>query len=541
MSSSSERGVRKVRDIARELAESESSEPPAGLLEKIKAEIPQEVRVGTAVPGPVSRSFVPRQGWLIAASLLVGVGAGVVGLRTFQLREGKNLRVEAHLAAPQSAAAKAPAPPPPAVPPPPSLKAGEAPRRAPAARMAEEPKVAEVAPAPAPKPEALERRDAASLDQLSDEKQRVQQPAQPVQAPENLPAPSAARAASPPAPKEAEGRVEGVVGQAAGGAPPGVENQAPRQKAVATEPLLSSQLQPLKKEKDQKTRKVYDAARFEESGTGAFVDAATHPLSTFGLDVDTASYAAARRALEEGRLPDPASVRVEEWLSWFDYGDPAPARGDFAIRAEGAPSPFAHGPSFRLVRFNLKARQARAESGRPAVPVAQNAVVQVEFNSVVVARYRLLGYESRAIPDDRFRDEAVAAGQVGAGHGVTVLYEIELRKGAPHWEQPVATIRLHYRAPGTGTPAETFRRLGFQDFVPAWEQASPALRLATLVAELAEILEGSPWAKPATLSDVARRIREVAAQFPGNEKVAELADLAARAARIKARQVGPEE
>ncbi|HEV7509289.1 MAG TPA: von Willebrand factor type A domain-containing protein [Thermoanaerobaculia bacterium] len=535
MSRRSERGVRNVRDIARELAESESFEPPAGLLEKIKAEIPQEVRVGTAVPATVNRSFVPRQRWLIAASLILGVGAGIVGLRTWESRGAEGLKVEAHLAAPQSAAAKAPPPPSLAVPPPPPPKADESLGGAPAAKVAEADKLAEAAPAPAPKPEPAERRDVAPLDYLLDERQRVQQPAKPVEVPENLPAPPATRAASPPALKAAEGRAEGaVVGGNAGEAPAGVESQAPRQKAVATERLFTSPLQPLKKEKDQKARRAYDVPSFESAGTNLFLDATTHPLSTFGLNVDTSSYAAARRALEEGHLPDPASVRVEEWLSWFDEGDPAPSRGDFAIRAEGSPTPFAHGSSYRLLRFNIKARPAKPESGRPAVPVAENAKAQVEFNSVVVARYRLLGYENRAIPNERFRDESVDAGQIGAGHGATALYEIELRKDAPHWEQPVAKLVLRYKVPGTGHTVETLRQVGFQDFAPAWEQASPALRLAALVAELAEILKGSPWAKQAALGDVARRIREVAGQFPGNEKVAELADLADRAARIKA-------
>jgi len=153
MRGSRERGDRKVRDIARELAESESFEPPAGLLEKIKAEIPPEIRVGTAVPGTASRSFAPRQRWLIAASLVAAVGAGLVGLRTWQSKADESLRVEAHLAAPQRTAAKAPPTASPAVPPPPPPKEDKSPGGAPAA------KVAEAAPAPAPKPEALERRD----------------------------------------------------------------------------------------------------------------------------------------------------------------------------------------------------------------------------------------------------------------------------------------------------------------------------------------------------------------------------------------------
>lgn len=481
------------RDIARELAESERFEPPAGLLEKIKAEIPQEVRVGTAVPGTVSRSFVPRQRWLIAASLLVGVGAGIVGLRTWEPRGAEGLKVQAHPAAPQSAAAKMPPPPAPAVPAPPPPSASRA------VKLAEVPKAPEAAPVQAQKPEPPERRDLASLGYLLDEKQRVQQPVQPMEVPQNLPAPSAARAASPPALKEAEKRVEGV---AVGGAPAGVENEAPRQKA-SMDQLVASPSPQLKKEKDQKTRRA-SATRFEPE-SNPFVDAAAHPVSTFGLDVDTASYAEARRVLLEGRLPDPASVRVEEWLSAFDYGGPAPVHGDFAIRAEGSSAPFSHGPEYRLLRFDIKARQGT---------ILRNAEAQVEFNSVVVARYRLLG----------------------AG-----LYEIELRKNAPHWEQQVATLHLRYQTPGGGATTETFRRMGFQDFVPAWEQASPALRLTVLVAELAEILGDKPWEKQVALDDVARRIREVVPQFPGNPKVAELADTAARAARLVAVRARPEE
>jgi len=529
------------RDIAKELAESESFEPPAGLLEKIKAEIPQEVRVGTAVPGTVSRSFVPRQRWplAIAASLLVGVGAGIVAMRTWESKGEQGLRVQAqaHLAAPRSVAAKAPPPAAPAVPappPPPSSKADESLSGAPAAKMAEvsrmdkaEAVVVQAAPAPAPKPEAADRQALESLGYLSVEKQRVQQPAKSVEVPaESQPAPPATRAASPPALNEVEGRVENG---AVGGAPASVENEAPRRKAVARDRLLSSSSPQLKKEKDQKTRKAF-AARFESAGTDSFLNATAHPSSTFGVDVDTASYAMARRALEEGRLPDPASVRVEEWLSAFDYGDPAPVQGHFAIRAEGSPSPFSHGPLYRLLRFNVKG---------PLQTVAGKA--RVEFNSVVVERYRLLGSENGVNPGEHFGEEIGDDGQPGAGRGVTVLYEIELRKNAPHWEQPVATLYLRYQVTGSGTPKETVHRVGFQEFAPFWEQASPALRLTTLVAEMAEILKGSPWAKQADLGDVARRIQEVAPRFPGDRKVAELADLAARAARLKASRARPEE
>jgi len=718
MSRLSERGVRNVRDIARELAESESFEPPAGLLEKIKAEIPPEIRVGTAVPGTASRIFVPRQRWLIAASLVAAVGAGLVGLRTWQAKEEESLKVETHLAAPQSAPAKPSPQSSFAVPPPPPPRADVPHRDVSASEVPSEP--------PAPKLEAKERQNLDSLGYLSQQGQTAQPavpPAKPPAVPENRPAPSAARAESPQMEKAVEGGVvRGVAGGVVGGSPAGVESQTRGQDAEAKVRRLRKQLQQareeqVREEKDKKAE-AYDAVRFKSAGTNPFLDATAHRFSTFGLDVDTGSYAVARRYLADGHLPDPASVRVEEWLNYFDYGDPAPVRGDFAIRAEGAPSPFSHDLQLRLLRFNVKARQMKTESRRSAVltfvidisgsmarenrlglvkqslflllgqlrpddrvglvvfgsharllleptgdheairqavqrlapegstnteeglalgydvagrnfrmnaanriilcsdgvanvgrtgpmailerigretrrgielttlgfgmgnynddlmeqladkgegryayidtldearrvlvdeltgtlqTVARNAKAQVEFNSVVVARYRLLGYENRAIADDRFRDETVPAGQIGAGHGVTALYEIELRRDAPHWEQPVATLHLRYQVPEIGNVTETIRRVGFEDFAPSWERATPALRLASLVAELAEVLKGSPWARQADLGDVARRIRDVARQFPGNEKVTELVDLAGRAARIKAGQGEPEE
>ena len=56
--------------------------------------------------------------------------------------------------------------------------------------------------------------------------------------------------------------------------------------------------------------------------------------------------------------------------------------------------------------------------------VAKDAKVQVEFNPARVARYRLLGYEKRLLRDRDFNDDTKDAGEVGAGHSVTVLYEI---------------------------------------------------------------------------------------------------------------------
>jgi Mg-chelatase subunit ChlD len=110
----------------------------------------------------------------------------------------------------------------------------------------------------------------------------------------------------------------------------------------------------------------YGDVFFEPTGVNPFIDTEDDNLSTFGLDVDTGSYTVARRYLEDGNLPPAAAIRVEEFINYFDYGDPAPRRGDFAIAMEGAPSPFADGPRYQLLRFGITARDVSPRERRPA-------------------------------------------------------------------------------------------------------------------------------------------------------------------------------
>ncbi len=87
----------------------------------------------------------------------------------------------------------------------------------------------------------------------------------------------------------------------------------------------------------------------------AFRRAADEGLSTFSIDVDTASYANCRRFLNAGQLPPPAAVRLEEFVNAFRYSYPEPD-GDapFSATAEVASCPWA--PTHRLVRIGLKGK-----------------------------------------------------------------------------------------------------------------------------------------------------------------------------------------
>ncbi|MCP3959624.1 MAG: DUF3520 domain-containing protein, partial [bacterium] len=444
------------------------------------------------------------------------------------------------------------------------------------------------------------------------------------------------------------------------------------------------------------------------AGTNPFIDTEDDALSTFGLDVDTGSYTVARRYLRDGNLPPREAVRVEELINYFDYGDAAPERDEFAIHAEGAPSIYGQGERYYLLRFNLKGREIHTEDRRPAVltfvvdvsgsmqrenrlglvkqslsllldqlraddriglviygsrgqvlleptsdryairraidqlrtggstnaeegltlayqlaarhrrsgainrvilcsdgvanvgatsadsilerirreagqgielttvgfgmgnyndtlmeqladtgngryayvdtldearrifvenltgtlqTLAAEAKVQVEFDPDMVSRYRLLGYENRDIADKKFRDDTVDAGEIGVGHTVTALYEIKLNE-RPRPNDEIATLRLRYGSIDRGKVVEIERTVTGEDFARRWEGASPALKLTSLVAEYAEILNRSYWAKDGDLHDVFRRAQRVGVEFEGDTEVADFVSLAGRAATL---------
>lgn len=95
-----------------------------------------------------------------------------------------------------------------------------------------------------------------------------------------------------------------------------------------------------------------------------FKQVANEPLSTFSIDVDTASYANIRRFLRAGQMPPPDAVRVEEMVNYFPY-DYAPPKGQtpFAVHVESAACPWA--PDHALVRIALKGKSLDAERRPP--------------------------------------------------------------------------------------------------------------------------------------------------------------------------------
>ena len=447
---------------------------------------------------------------------------------------------------------------------------------------------------------------------------------------------------------------------------------------------------------------------FRPYGTNPFVDTEDDPLSTFALDVDTGSYTVARGYLDRWHLPPPEAIRVEEFLNYFDYDDPAPRRGEFTLTAEGAPSPWRRGPRYQLLRIGLHAREISAVERKQATlvfvvdvsgsmgrenrlglvkralyllldqlgpgdrvglviygsrgrvllepsaelgevrraierlttggstnaeeglllgydlarrhyrqgsvnrlvlcsdgvanvgrtgpesilerigreadegielttvgfgmgnyndvlmeqladkgdgnyayvdtldearrvfvenltgtlqTVASDAKIQVEFDPRAVTRYRLLGYENRDVADHRFRDDTVDAGEIGAGHRVTALYEIKLAEDASR-RRPLAEVRLRYRSKQSDRVVEDSLEVRPGQLERDWGSASPSLKLAALAAELAEVLKRSYWARETRPGELVARARAVERELPGDRDVAELVRLAIRVADL---------
>ncbi len=446
---------------------------------------------------------------------------------------------------------------------------------------------------------------------------------------------------------------------------------------------------------------------FQNYGINPFVDTYEDQLSTFALDVDTASYTVARRYLRDGHMPPPDAIRVEEFVNFFDPGYPAPPDVAFGIYADGAPSPF-HADGTYILRFGIQGyrvpdwdrkpanltfvidvsgsmnRENRLElvkrslqllvdrlqpddrvaivvygtdarvvleptigsqrntilnaiytlqpegstnaeaglrlgyqlawsvfhpdavnrvilasdgvanvgatspaailesirgyadagitlttlgfgmgnfndvlleqladngdgnyayidtlddAGRLFIDdltatlqvIARDAKVQVDFNPDVVARYRLIGYENRAVADQDFRNDAVDAGELGAGHSAVALYAVQLYPGQ---EGRIATVQLRWEDPENYRVQEINGNFNTWNLAASFFEAPDRYQLAVVAAQYAEVLRLSPWAAETsiyTIQDHAARLGQI---LPEDPDVIEFANMVGRAVQI---------
>ncbi len=444
---------------------------------------------------------------------------------------------------------------------------------------------------------------------------------------------------------------------------------------------------------------------FRHYGVNPTIDTAINNVSTFSVDVDTASYAIARTFLQKGILPDPASIRVEEFINTFNYRYRSPKRGNFNFNAEAFPSPNRHG--YHLLHIGLQARRISRWQRKPANLVylidvsgsmrgrnrlgllkramrlltnqmrpddiisivafnttakvilnptlakhrhhilgamnklyasgstnvqaglhlayslakqnskqystnriilisdgvantglttanelfqtiyqgttqgiqlnavgigmgkyndvlletlakkgqgiytyinnirdakkifvkqlvgtlqllARDVKLQVEFNPQRVARYRLLGYENRMLKKRDFRDDKKDAAEIGAGHSVTAIFEIKLRRGRGIF----GTVRLRFKHPTKGVVREINKQLPMKIVRTHYSQVSSYTKLAYIAAAFAEKLRQSYWVRNLEYHQLLSLYSQLNLSVRNQYAVAELGRLIKAAAKL---------
>ena len=171
-------------------------------------------------------------------------------------------------------------------------------------------------------------------------------------------------------------------------------------------------------------------------------------------------------------------------------------------------------------------------------PVADDARSQVEFDPELVTSYRLVGYDNRAMADESFEDLSADAGELGAGHRATALYEVRLADGVAPGSQ-IGTAKVLWVSAGTRAPGSAEAPV-----LAADPEAAPSdsFALATAAADLAELVKlggydadhesDNPTGRTTSYAGIRTRVEAlVARSVPGAADLLALVDGCERGSR----------
>ncbi|MEY2509225.1 MAG: Ca-activated chloride channel [Verrucomicrobiota bacterium] len=163
-------------------------------------------------------------------------------------------------------------------------------------------------------------------------------------------------------------------------------------------------------------RQDFNTATYDKVEENPFLPAATNPLSTFSIDVDTASYANVRRFINSGSLPPKDAVRIEEMINYFsyDYREPE-ADKPFSIDLDSTSCPWE--PSHRLLRIGLKGREVANEK-RPASNLV--FLLDVSGSMMPAERLPLVKQAMRLLVDKLGENDRVAIVIYAGGSGLAL-------------------------------------------------------------------------------------------------------------------------
>jgi Ca-activated chloride channel family protein len=164
--------------------------------------------------------------------------------------------------------------------------------------------------------------------------------------------------------------------------------------------------------------------------------------------------------------------------------------------------------------------------------IAKDVKIQVEFNPQTVSEYRLIGYENRVLNEEDFNNDQVDAGEIGAGHTVTALYEISLvgsnfqrltphRYGSssagksepPRYADELAHLRIRYKLPGEDHSKLIETPIRADEIQDRAGHSSDDFRFAAAVAAFGQKLRGGKHLGDYSYVD----IRELASRSRGDD------------------------
>ena len=166
------------------------------------------------------------------------------------------------------------------------------------------------------------------------------------------------------------------------------------------------------------------------------------------------------------------------------------------------------------------------------ITAAIDAKIQVEFDEDVVDEYRLIGYENRGVRDSDFRNDEVDAGELGAGHQATAIYEVVLDSRLDINDRAeLGVVRLRWEDPDTGEVSEIDEDIDIRDIEPVWTNAPADFQQATVVATFAELLRDNPYADQVNIIDLADEV-DALTRSVDTDAFDDFADMVDQAARL---------
>ncbi|HUR83244.1 MAG TPA: von Willebrand factor type A domain-containing protein [Thermoanaerobaculia bacterium] len=290
------------------------------------------------------------------------------------------------------------------------------------------------------------------------------------------------------------GVVGGVVGGSASGVPMADSARDQRQPAPVPPPAVAERVTVAAEA--PALAEIAPQRRMEKTAAVAQNAAGSN---VFGISVNPSNFQNIRETLEAGGRPAASAVDVEAIVNYF-AGPPAkPPRRDVSLDVEVSPAAIEMPGDHAVLRVSIDTPDGP--------PIASDVHIEVVLNANVVARH------SRVGGPESLLSESVLPG----GTSVTGLYALELKQPL-HPKQELATVRMHYRRIGSNKVETITRHLFVHNLPKNWQLASRRHRLASLGALWGETLKGS-----VRRSDIARRAEELVTQDPKDARARELA------------------